>query len=179
MEPLSTLLALCEGNQPITHTHFTSTVYPYREQVMGSFDVFFLVRLKKNVYKQTIYLPGIPLIWYHCNDRIATENIFTTTNWITAFIDTFPKKISDLLHRNLFLVIAQQTSPGLCLIRICECHSIRARIFWMKSASCQHFQRDWSTWTCPYIYGCWRLLTFKMPVYNTTYGPTVWGCRSI
>ena len=47
MEKISTLLALCAGNSPVTGA------FPSQRPVTRSFDVFFYVRMNKRLSKQT------------------------------------------------------------------------------------------------------------------------------
>ena len=64
METFSTLLALCEGNSPVT-SEFSS-----QRPVTRSFDVFFDLRLKKWLSKPlTRWWFEMPLLslWHHCN----------------------------------------------------------------------------------------------------------------
>ena len=64
METFSALLALCEGNSPV------SGEFPSQRQVTRSFDVFFVLRLNKRLSKQSwgfwLETPSCPL-WRHCN----------------------------------------------------------------------------------------------------------------
>ena len=64
METFSALLALCEGNSPVTGE------IPWRRPVTQSFDVFFVLRLNKRLRKQSrrrgFETQSRPL-WRHCN----------------------------------------------------------------------------------------------------------------
>ena len=53
METFSALLAICEGNSPVTGE------FPAQRQVTRSFDVFFDLRLNKRLSKQIARL----MIW--------------------------------------------------------------------------------------------------------------------
>ena len=68
METFSALLALCEGNPPVTDG------FPSQRPVSRSFDVFFDVRLNKRPSKQSrcswFETPWRSL-WHHRNDSIA------------------------------------------------------------------------------------------------------------
>ena len=65
METFSALLALCEGNSPVTGE------FPSQRPVTRSFDVFFDLRLYKWLSKQSrrrwFETPSRSL-WRHCND---------------------------------------------------------------------------------------------------------------
>ena len=65
METFSVLLALCEGNLPVT------AWFPSQRPETRSFDVFFDVRLNRLLYKQSrrrwFETPSCPL-WRHSND---------------------------------------------------------------------------------------------------------------
>ena len=64
-ETFSALLALCVGNSPV------SGEFPSQRPVTRSFDVFFDLRLNKQLSKQSwgwwFERPSIPL-WRHCNE---------------------------------------------------------------------------------------------------------------
>ena len=72
METFSALLALCEGNPPVTGGSFSS-----QRPVTRSFDVFFDLRLNKRLSKQLrrrwFETPSRSL-WRYCNDRILTSH---------------------------------------------------------------------------------------------------------
>ena len=65
MESFSALLALCAGNSPVTGE------FPAQRPVTRSFDVFFDLRLNKQLSKQSwgwwFEMPSRSL-WRHCND---------------------------------------------------------------------------------------------------------------
>ena len=65
MEPFSALLALCDGNSPVTGE------FPSQRPVTRSFDVFFDLRMNKRLSKQSrgwwFEAPSRPL-WRHCNE---------------------------------------------------------------------------------------------------------------
>ena len=67
---ISTLLAICAGNSPVTGE------FPARMPVTRSFDVFFDQRLYKRLSKQWwgwwFETPSRPL-WCHCNVCIGTD----------------------------------------------------------------------------------------------------------
>ena len=61
MEPFSMLLAICEGNSPVT------SEFPTQRPVTRSFDVFFDVRLNKRIHvcKSFVYanFNYCPVVW--------------------------------------------------------------------------------------------------------------------
>ena len=64
METISALLALCTGNSPVTGE------FPLQRPVTLSFDVFFDLRLKKWLWKQSIprwFETLSPSLWRHCH----------------------------------------------------------------------------------------------------------------
>ena len=79
METVSVLLALCEGNSPVTGE------FPTQRPVTRNFDVFFDLRLNKRLSKQSwgwwFQTSSRPL-WRHCNDyrfRADTCDLFSHT----------------------------------------------------------------------------------------------------
>ena len=84
METFSTLLALCAGNSPVTGE------CPSQRPVTWSFYVFFEMRLKERLRKQSlgwwIETPLLPL-WRHCNaDSMFVPNghIQQCTVWVLS-----------------------------------------------------------------------------------------------
>ena len=64
MEALSTLLALCAGNSPVTGE------FPSQRPVTRSFDIFFDLHLNKRLSKQSRgwwFETPSRLLWRHCN----------------------------------------------------------------------------------------------------------------
>ena len=82
METFSTLLALCEGNSPVTGE------FPSQRPVTRSFDVFFGLRLNKCLSKPSrrwwFETPSCSL-WRHSNDGLVpnTWQIITCTDDVT------------------------------------------------------------------------------------------------
>ena len=74
METFSTLLALCEGNSPVTGE------FPSQRPVMWSFDVFFDLRVNRQFSKQLrcwwLETPSYSL-WHHCNAHLYKGNPYT------------------------------------------------------------------------------------------------------
>ena len=65
METFSELLAVCEGNPPVTGG------FPSQRPVSQSFDVFFDLRLSKRLNKQSRrswFETASHSLWRHCND---------------------------------------------------------------------------------------------------------------
>ena len=70
METFSALLALCEGNPPVTGG------LPSQRPVMRSFDVFFDLRLNKRLNKKSRrrwFEKPWRSLWHHCNVMISTS----------------------------------------------------------------------------------------------------------
>ena len=64
METFSALLAICAGNSPVT------SEFPAQRPVMGIFDVFFDLHLKKQLNKQSRgwwFEMVSRSLWRHCN----------------------------------------------------------------------------------------------------------------
>ena len=102
METFSALLALCEGNPPVTGG------FPSQRPVTRSFDVFFNLRLNKRSSKQSgrwWFETSSRSSWRHCN----ASNLNQTTNtnpvhyswhaldFLDCFFSTIPYHIL-LLH---------------------------------------------------------------------------------
>ena len=62
METFSALLALCEGNSPVTGEFLS------QRPVTRSFDVFFVLRLNKRLSKPSRRRWFSCLLWRHCNE---------------------------------------------------------------------------------------------------------------
>ena len=80
METLSALLALCEGNPPVTGG------FPSQRPVTRSFEVFFDLRPNKRLSKQLRrWWFETPLrSWRHCNTKqcsISVFHCFELSNW--------------------------------------------------------------------------------------------------
>ena len=81
METFFALLALCEGNSPVTGE------FPSRRPVTRSFHVFFDLYLNKRLSKQSgrrwFETPSRPL-WHHCNVCTILGNFFmyTARDWV-------------------------------------------------------------------------------------------------
>ena len=72
METFSVLLALCVGNSPVTGE------FPTQKPVTRSFDVFFHLRLNKQLSKQSWGWFETPSrsLWRHCNDHEWIQSIW-------------------------------------------------------------------------------------------------------
>ena len=66
METFSALLAIYAGNSPVTGE------FPPQRPVTRSFDVFFHLRLNKQLSKQSFETLSRPL-WRHCNDMVIFD----------------------------------------------------------------------------------------------------------
>ena len=77
METFSTLLAVCAGNSQVTGE------FPSQRPVTRSFDVFFDLRLNKQLRKQSwgwwFQTPSHSL-WHHCNAVTAVSMLLTIIN---------------------------------------------------------------------------------------------------
>ena len=66
-ETLSTLLALCEGNPPVTGRYLS------QRPVMQTFDVFFVVCLNKSLDKQLpVNQDAMTLMWLRCDKNSSS-----------------------------------------------------------------------------------------------------------
>ena len=77
MEIFSVLLAICEGNSPVTGE------FPAQKPVTRSFDVFFDVRLNKPLSKQSWggwFEMLSRTFWRHCNDLLEHSFGVSVTN---------------------------------------------------------------------------------------------------
>ena len=82
METFPALLAICEGNSPVTGE------FPSQRPVTWSFDVFFDLRLNKRVSKRSwdwwFETPSC-ILWRHCNDtctRLNALGLYAPMNWV-------------------------------------------------------------------------------------------------
>ena len=109
METFTELLALCAGNSPVTRE------FPSQRPVTQSFDVFFDMRLNKQLSKQSwgwwFETPSSSL-WHHCNGPWHQAVRRTT-----ILVQTPPK---------LFGICLSQDAFGLILL-------ISNMIIWVKS----------------------------------------------
>ena len=80
METFSALLALCQGNLPVTGE------FPSQRTVMRSFDIFFDPCLNKQFSKQSRHqwfeMPSRPL-WCHCNALHWFAPLWFNPQWVT------------------------------------------------------------------------------------------------
>ena len=78
METFSALLALCAGNSPVTGE------FPTQGPVVQSFDIFFDLRLNKQLSKHSsgwwFEMPLCPLL-RHCNDKECSPEKSPMTHW--------------------------------------------------------------------------------------------------
>ena len=75
METFSVLLALCAGNSPVPGE------FPTQRPVTRSFDVFFDLRLNKQVSKQSWgwrFEPASSSLWRQCNEKLAPSRPVVT-----------------------------------------------------------------------------------------------------
>ena len=89
METFSALLALCEGNPPVTGG------FPSQRPVTRSFDVFFALRLSKQLSKQSRswwFETLLHSLWCHCN--VMTKRHQSST--LLAFCKVNP--LMDFYH---------------------------------------------------------------------------------
>ena len=86
MDIFSALLALCEGNPPVTGG------FPSQRPVTRSFDIFFDLHLNKRLSKQSrrwwLETPSCSL-WCHCNEvQISSWNWSTSHSTISWLVDS-------------------------------------------------------------------------------------------
>ena len=125
MKTFSALLVLCVGNSPVTAGEF-----PSQRPVTRSFDILFDLRLNKRLSKR----PRRRWLWRHYNVTLTSQSddnvgLMTTDahSWFSVqrvyqlFIGTLLKYIfwsNDLTPGNLFVYIAENTTPTLWCLRI-------------------------------------------------------------
>ena len=68
MESFSALMALCEGNSPVTGE------FPAQRPVTWSFDVFFDLRLNRRLSRRRWFETPWRSLWRHCNDVIGPSH---------------------------------------------------------------------------------------------------------
>ena len=82
MEAFFAWLALCVGNRPVTGE------FPTQRPVTQSFDVFFYLRLNKQLSKQSwgwrFETTSHPL-WRHCNDKEGFQSPESSQHWEMLF----------------------------------------------------------------------------------------------
>ena len=103
METFSTLLALCEGDSPVTGE------LPSQRPVIPSFDVQLNKRLSKQSWRQSLETPSHSL-WRHCNVEMEQHlqvNATTTSSHRASTVPccynmvnllTYPYKIHPIAH---------------------------------------------------------------------------------
>ena len=82
METFSALLAICAGNSPVTGE------FPAQRPVTRSFDVFFDLRLNRQLSKQwgRWWFETLPRsLWRHCNVSIHVDGLMQTKCYSIAF----------------------------------------------------------------------------------------------
>ena len=120
------LLALCEGNSPVTGE------FPTQRPVTRSFDVFFELCLTKRLSKQPRgWWFETPSLWRHCNDRNAFKKLFCALrlpdpipNLLTHMVPTGPYFREKCLFWNMGVPALEKSlllnifdrSPGKVLI---------------------------------------------------------------
>ena len=87
VETFSALLALCEGNPPLTGG------FPSQRPVARSFDVFFDLHLDKRLSKQSIrrwFETPSRSLWRHCNGQVCFVSIlrsFAVLEYVIEFLN--------------------------------------------------------------------------------------------
>ena len=104
METFSALLALCEGNSPVT------AEFPSQRPVTRSFDVFFDLRLNKRLSKPSrrrwFETPSCTL-WCHCNVKMAKFLVW--------------QKVTSTNGLNLTVTCSERYRPICFLTNVCHC----------------------------------------------------------
>ena len=128
MEAFFTLLAFCAGNSPVTGE------FPAQRPVTRSFDVFFNLRLNKQLGKQswgcwfeTLSRP----LWRHCN---AMPNLNNRSNWLHALCNTLGLDKMDSGLRTTF-ANAFFTKENFSILFLILLSSVAKRPIHNKSAS--------------------------------------------
>ena len=78
METFPALLAICAGNSPVTGD------FPVQKPVTRSFDVFFDLRLNKQLSKQSWgwwFETSSRSLWRHCNELSPPQRIHDIMTW--------------------------------------------------------------------------------------------------
>ena len=107
METFSALLAICVGNSPITGE------FPAQRPVTRSFDVFFDLRLKTRLSKQSFgwwFETPSRSLWRHCNVKELVWHVFpyalgcvkSINSWSKSICMSCMKYMAKLMLRNLF-----------------------------------------------------------------------------
>ena len=112
MKTFSTLLALCDGNPPVTGG------FPSQKTMTWSFDVFFDPRLNKRLCKQSRrqWFESPPLsLWHHCNKAEVSQNLIRWKH--------FPASQS----YKIFNKVSQCYCRALCNIAELNVHFVRIR----------------------------------------------------
>ena len=142
METFSALLALCEGNSPVTGE------FPSQWPVTGSFDVFFDLHPKKRLSKQSrcwwYEKPSCPF-WRNCNDKPASQNSCSSDigkRWLIyntprVRVNSSNMKPSTIIDMSLMspqtnvpsfrhkCELTRVTSPYIVPLKLCICSSIQ------------------------------------------------------
>ena len=121
METFSALLAICEGNSPVTGE------FPAQRPMTGSFDVLFDLRLNERLSKQWwgwwFEMQSRPL-WRHCNVS-DTDDISWINENCYAMVDVLAEQfLSKLQH-----VFLQQNALWLKRSKVIN----RSRALWFNS----------------------------------------------
>ena len=147
METFSALLALCEGNPPVTGE------FPAQRPVTRSFDVFFDLRLNKRLSKQSRrgwFETPSRSVWRHCNGLphlILSKKLMTITCypwciiWSVYHCDML--SISSLMAWRLFGVCIAfcNVMLGFGKYKLYMYHSSELQWYWAKWSQCL-----WSIW---------------------------------
>ena len=125
LETFSALLALCAGNSPVTGE------FPAQRPVTRSFDVFFDLRLNKQLSKQSrgwwFETPSCSL-WRHCNGGFTDNTALSGTAFKVWFIETHFSLYKRLRNRklNLEYIITSWISKKWRILQLYRIHKIQS-----------------------------------------------------
>ena len=148
METFSALLALCEGNSPVTGE------FPSQKPVSRSFDVFFDLHLNKRLNKQPRrrwFETPLCSLWRHCNASHTTST-GSAYDIAVSMLIIHLQYVQTTLQNNANFVVTGGTAG--CRYDNLRCH--QGRQSW-------HHDDSWvlaysPAWKVPYI-----IITYKHP----------------
>ena len=160
MEAFSVSLAICAGNSPVTGE------FPAQRPVTRSFEVFFDLRLKKRLSKQswgwwfeTLSRP----LWRHCNvwSMIALLLFITAERFVHNLLlvdQPMVECVSGLLQRNFGFkkkLQIRMTMTSAYVVWVAELERIHA---WMHTTLAQQIANTCAWCGCVTVHLWWRHL---------------------